>query len=518
MSLQLTTDNRRNQAIQRPERIGKDEMNFAEFPFASLRNRGDKRKALVYKGWATDAHGNRYEQEWITQGGSLVGIPTEFDERVFIALVAISDQQDFQDRRVELSLYQIIKIMGLTHNNRSYQYIENSLERLLAATFTSKQAFWDHGRQERITTVKGFHLIDGYWLRYKEVNREIAEEEGVPGYILWSEVVWNSFRAGFIKNLDLDFFFSLQSPVARRLYRFLDKKMHYQDQYEIDIFDLGARMALTRYAYPSKVIEKLQPGIDEIILRSSLGSAEVVKFKKYTRLRFTKGAGILPVLEAAEVHQSEEEQENNSSGEKDPKREVVEALLECGISEKVADKLSNRYSRERILEKIEFLEFMQATNPKAVKRPSGWLRRAIEENYASPDNFTTNEQRAAEQDAKNKKRQALREQFFAEEERERLPSWIDQVYEEIGASEELQELTDSLQQYLMVRMSKAVYEMHLSRIAITSIDDTTAVIAVPNRVNLEWLDGRLKPQVEQALTQIMGYEIAVQFRVQEFKD
>lgn len=493
---------------------GKDEMNLAEFPFASLRNRGDKRKALIYKGWVSDERGNRYEQEWVTQGGSLVGIPTEFDERVFIALVAITAQQGFVSQQVPLSLYQIINIMGLSRSKPSYEYVENSLERLLAATFTSRQAFWDHEREERVTTVKGFHLIDGYWLRYKEVNREIAEEEGVPGYIVWNDVIWKSFKAGYIKNLDLDFFYSLQSPVSRRLYRFLDKRMQYQDKYEIDVFDLGARLGLVRYNYPSKVIEKLQSGFDELTLRGFLEAAEAVKVKKYTRIRFTKGEGIRPLLEAStSPGVAQKEEENNSSGEPDPKAHLVAQLQEFGISRKVSERLANRYTEARITEKIEFLDFLQAIAPSAVKRPSGWLRRAIEEDYAAPEGFQTAAAREAAQAAKEEKRSWLHEQFFSESSPVMTQSWTQQVSELFSVSQELQSLSLALKVELELQMTRATYETHVSRLLVISHEPGCVTIAVPNHMSLSWLEGRLKPLFENTLSQLLSQRVSVNFSV-----
>jgi hypothetical protein len=519
MPLQMTRSTTYLEHKRKSDFTGKDEMNLAEFPFASLRNRGDTRKALIYKGWVTDSEGRRYEQEWITQGGSLVGIPNEFDERVFIALVAITAEQQFESRQVAISLYQVINIMGLSRSKNTYNYLEKSLERLLAATFTSKQAFWDHEREERITTVKGFHLIDGYWLRYKETDRGVAEEEGVPGYIVWNEVIWKSFKAGYIKNLDLDFFYSLESPVSRRLYRFLDKRMQYQDTYEIDIFDLSGRLGMVRYQYPSKVIEKLKPALDELTLRGFLKSAKVVTVKKYTRLRFARGEELLPAPSIAkpEKKSSKEKKENNSSGEPDPKEAVLSTLAEWGISERAAQRIANRYSEERITEKIEFLEFLQATNQSAVKRPSGWLRKAIEENYAAPDGFRSRAEREAEQQAKEEERARLRERAFSLEERGPRQSWSDQVVESLGVDRSLQALTEDLKHVLELEMTKATFDTHVARVLVTGMIGSQVTIAVPNRMTLEWLDGRLKPQFERALTKVVGEPVTINFLVPELQ-
>src|SRR5947199_393805 len=91
-----------------PETSGKDEMNLAEFPFASLRNRGDSRKAIVYEGWVEDKDGTRYQQRWIVRGDSEVGLPNEFDERVYVALMKVTKDQSFADRKVSFSVYRLL--------------------------------------------------------------------------------------------------------------------------------------------------------------------------------------------------------------------------------------------------------------------------------------------------------------------------------------------------------------------------------------------------------------------------
>lgn len=69
-------------------------------------------------------------------------------------------------------------------------------------------------------------------------------------------------------------------------------------------------------------------------------------------------------------------------------------LIAMGITPKVAQRLAARYSLKRIEEKLAYLEFLQAEQPDKVKNPHGWLRTAIEENYAAPDGYISLEERA----------------------------------------------------------------------------------------------------------------------------
>lgn len=293
---------------------GRDEMNLAEFPFATLRTRGDRRRAIEHEGWIVDKNGNRLQQKWKVSGSMDAGLPTEFDERVYVALMAISAQHGFKSRKVPFSIYRILKTMGEGTDKSHYQVVERSLDRLKGATIKAEGAFRDNEKKEIVRTVMSFNLIDKYWLRYREKDERIREEEGVPAYIVWSDEIWKSIKANYIKPLDLQFFYSLEIPIARRLYRFLDKRMQYQEAYEIDIFELASRLGMVRYPKPVKVRQKLQPAFAKLIERGFLASAEPVKHKYndkvYTRIRFVKAPKALPSGEPDEDREEKEKSQN----------------------------------------------------------------------------------------------------------------------------------------------------------------------------------------------------------------
>jgi plasmid replication initiation protein len=239
-------------------------MNLVEFPFATL-SRRPMLGSIKCQRWISDPTGARHPQRWAVQGGSESGLPTEFDERVYVALMAVTKQRGFADRKVPFSVYQLLKIMGESTDSKHYRSVERSLERLLRASIVAEGAFWDAQKKELVHLVNGFHLIERYWLAYKEQEEAVIEAEGAQAYIVWGEELWRSFQSGYLKQLNLALFFSLQTPVARRLYRFLDKKLHRSPRFEIDIFQLSQQLGMAWYRYPAKVKEKLQPGIDELI-------------------------------------------------------------------------------------------------------------------------------------------------------------------------------------------------------------------------------------------------------------
>lgn len=266
--------------------IGKDEMNLCELPIAKLGSR-DKRAVIEFVGEVVK-DGQTITQEWVVSGTASVGLPTEFAERVLVALISLAAAQGFQSEKTSFTVYEVLKLMGLSTSGSYYQEVTLALQRLHGVTITGKNTWWDNDKKKYRTIRKGFGLIDNYWLESLSDEDDDENETGIGGYVVWNEWLWESFKAGYIKNIDTRFYYALEHTLARRLYRFLDKRMHYRDSYQIDIFALAARLGMAEYQYPSKVKEKLQPAFDELIARNYLRQAEIIKVGKFTRVRFAR--------------------------------------------------------------------------------------------------------------------------------------------------------------------------------------------------------------------------------------
>jgi len=479
---------------------GRDEMNLAEFPFATLLGRPDNRQAIVHTGWITDQDGSRHEQSWIVRGLSGLGLPTEFDERVYVALMAVTAQHGFRDRRVPFSIYKLLKILDQEPSQRHYESVERALDRLKGVTIKAEGAFFDNSRKEVVRTAMAFNIIDKYWLRYREQDERVREEEGVPAYIVWGEDIWKSFQGGYIKELDLAFFNALESPTARRLYRFLDKRMRYQDAYEIDIFELASRMGMARYAYPAHVKRKLQPAFDELIERGFLAAAATVHRQGYTRLRFCK------VQEMAE----------EASGT------VFDRLIEHGINPKKARQLASAYESDYIEEKIEFLEWKlsEGRRGRPISDPAAWLIRAIEKDFKPPVTFRSHVQLRAdllEQQALweeiDQRRVKEREQQVAHQQ-----GVLEQVYQIHGTTGREEDLWRQTLVEIKLRTTKATYLTWFASTHLLSLKDGVAVIGVPHAMAQDWLSQRATDLVQECLEQTAEGPATCRFEVIRLDD
>lgn len=203
------------------------------------------------------------------------------------------------------------------------------------------------------------------------------------------------------------------------------------------------------------------------------------------------------------IKQAEEEQ--------DGMRHALEAF---GVSKGVARKLTRSYPEDYVLDKLELAQWLADTGSSLVaKNPAGWLRKAIEEDYAPPRNYQT----SGEKEAKIT-HAAARERRVAEEEYRRLKAetkahLLEQyppkpVGEEGLTTESVWNLTLKI---LKEQVPPATHESRLKETMLVDVTEQAAKITVPNAFTINWLERRLYGHIRRAMTGVLGREVDLQF-------
>ena len=112
-----------------------------------------------------------------------------------------------------------------------------SLDRLSGVRLRSTNSFYDNVTKTYQTC--NFGIIDAYEINDERAGMKGSEGDPRKSFFIWSEALFDSFKAGFIKKLDLDLYFSLKSAVSRRLYRYLDKHFYYKSVLEMPLMMLA---------------------------------------------------------------------------------------------------------------------------------------------------------------------------------------------------------------------------------------------------------------------------------------
>lgn len=354
-------------------RIGRDELNLTEFPFALLTHRAPKGAPAVLE--FRDG-----SKEWTVEGSSKYGLPTAGDVAVYVALMELSREQDFPER-VTFSRLQIIERLGWDPHGESYDRLNTALRRLVNVTITARNAFYD-AQARQWEREKAFHVLEAYEITDSRRSKP-SEASLFPSWVRWSPEIYANLQAGHIKRLDVDLFLSLRSAIAQALYRYLDaKKYDGKPQYRIGLKKLAfEHLGLSRAYYPSDIKRKLRPAHEELITAGFLAATEYAVMRsqpgeEMVVYRFPSQTPNPPAL----VPGSE------SIPEAAAPLTLAERLQAAGISRKAAAEFTVTCPEEAERQ-LEYLPHRQARNPGAV------LAKAIREGWAAPVEWTRAEEK-----------------------------------------------------------------------------------------------------------------------------
>jgi hypothetical protein len=355
---------------------GKDEMNLAEFPFTLLSNRiSTSTETIEFSDIITGKGGKSISREWIVTGNNKFGLPLACDEELYVAMMKLTKDNGLKDRKVNFTRYKLIKTLGWSNQGKNYARIEEGLKRLKGVSIYAKNAFWDNEAKLYVTV--SFGIIDNLNLYDEQPGRS---SKSIPlSYFSWNEVLFNSFNAGFIKNLDVDFYFSLDGSISKRLYRFLDKNKYGKSRYEIRILKLASLLPI-QDRHPSQIKRRLEDTHSQLIEKGFLNNATYEKGKTGEEKVVYRFSKVLPT----DIKNSQELAGNR----------IVNQLTQRGITESVADILVNDYSTDQIQKQIEIFDHLVKTKSQLVaKNPAGFLRKSIEENYQPPSEYNRKQEK-----------------------------------------------------------------------------------------------------------------------------
>ena len=199
--------------------------------------------------------------------------------------------------------------------------------------------------------------------------------------------------------------------------------------------------------------------------------------------------------------------------ESDDEKRLAEALMARGLAKAVAQNLVQTYEADYIQEKLDYLTFLQDTQPERVLKPCGWLRRAIENNYAAPDDYHAPEEHELESLEVEHLEEVLQqeyEQVQRRKEEERIlreqaaTARITAIQATYGTTErEVSVWTELLEEFRLT-MPTATFTRYFADTLLLAVHDGEAIIGLPNIEGCDWLANRFGKKLEQALADRFG--------------
>ena len=368
----------------------RDELNLAEFPLSALAHRlRPEQKTLRFGDcvW-DDRHGKTIHRQLTITGSDAYGLPTALDDEVLLGLIQLTKLRGFTDRKVSFTRYQLIDVLGWRPESKSYARLEASLNRWTGVTLYYDNAWWHKARQCWVD--EKFHVLDNVWLLHRAERRwdgAEGEETAQLSAFTWNEVIFRSFQAGNLKAIDFDFFKALKSAIAKRVYRFLDKRFFHRPRWEFNLQEFAwEHVGLARGYDSASLKRKLRSGIGELEEKGYLHRLpDHERFRKDPtgewRVVFAKApADALPAKHTGDATHAEA---------------IVSALIGRGVTPDTARQTVRQHLPEKIKSQIEVFDWMIARkDPKVSRNPPGFLISAIRGEYLPPRDFVSQQAQA----------------------------------------------------------------------------------------------------------------------------
>ena len=220
----------------------KDDINFLEYPNWLV---SEKKAPKTYK--IERPHGTYV----ISTTEDIDRLPDRTDKIMLYYLISYLMKDDFKNRVVEISRYRIAKdVLG----SFKYDRIMLSLQRWHNISISFKGNFYDGDSY----STRFFHVIDNVILKENKLkiyfNIDFLEQLRSTNYF---------------KLINFDEYKLLKRPVSARLYEILIKTFKDRDIWQISIIKLAEKLTLAE-EYPSQILKKLIPAINEITKKTGL--------------------------------------------------------------------------------------------------------------------------------------------------------------------------------------------------------------------------------------------------------
>ncbi|GAB5550145.1 MAG: hypothetical protein SangKO_099050 [Sandaracinaceae bacterium] len=362
---------------RRPDPFGRDELNLIELAFTTL-GRSRSRKTLKTE-WSGKDHKGRTRKFYKTVTGSdEFGLPEYASEELLIALFHKASRDDFEARSVTAVPYELLQLMGWGTDGRAYERLKRALDQL-AGVYITTNALWNS--ESGTFSKAGFHILDNYEFV------EDADSGRTHLTVAWNERLFTIFQQSRFKRLDTRFFYDLPSPVAKRLYRWLDKHLRADGHAEIDVLHLAhVKLEISHSKrYISQVMQVMEPALNELTERGyctwSLDDSKTESGKKlvFDRIR-------TPALPLTPEH-------DTLSALSPVQRDLLEALTGRQLSVDAARSLVTDHDPDVIRRQIRHFDWLVASGdpPKS----AGWFVAAVEKDFGLPPALLAQDRKAS---------------------------------------------------------------------------------------------------------------------------
>lgn len=226
----------------------------------------------------SDASGSR----WRVLPGPGDRLPGTFDQDVYVELLRrFQEAGEPADGGISFTLHAFLRAMGRRVDGRTYEQLRGALGRLERTTLESSgmyESMGGGGKSDLRFTLLAAVAVE----RRRTLDREqlplfdsIAGGEPGVARVVLSSIVRDNLAADHVATVSAACYWSLDSPVARRLYRLLEvARAEERLTWRISLDRLAEQLPLSQ-RYPSHLQRVLQPAHDMLVTAGVLRNAAI---------------------------------------------------------------------------------------------------------------------------------------------------------------------------------------------------------------------------------------------------
>ncbi len=261
-----------------------EEENLAAIPFAVLERRVGKHIGKIeISGTKAFPDGKELRVTWQVQGNNELGLPTEQDLDIFVALGVLTFRQNFA-KTVSFTGREIARILDIgTVHGKFYKRLKMAMDRFIPLRF---RAVAENEEQEEVKWCNVF----------QEASFSLDRTSGrCVGSVTWTDKLIQSMDSGFFRLLDARRYMELDGLTAKHLYRFLTVAFEKSNLVIIDARKLSMEHLgiLNPPKYLSRLMQTLEPAFEQLMRIQVLGSYHIVSSENW-RIALHRHASYVP--------------------------------------------------------------------------------------------------------------------------------------------------------------------------------------------------------------------------------
>jgi plasmid replication initiation protein len=343
------------------------ERNLEEYPLFELKARQRGSKARLFERVVEGEGGVSLKQTWKVIPSGEYGMPGPVDQDVYLAVLQLLEQRGGmpEDGELAFSLYELRKVLGWSDDSGgAYREIRDALVRIQLTGVQSSNAFYSAADEQLIAD--SFNVWSVHFAQRRK--RGSAGSRGrttQDRHVLrFHPVFIRNYEAQYLKGLDADFFWSLNMPLSKRLYRLIDLQRAGGLSWGTDLFAVRDQVPLD-YPYPSQIKRALRKAHGELEEKGFLSGVE-----------YEGSNGVLYRISSVFARRQKALELSGTPQE----MFAIERLMREGVRGDTARDLVVSHGAEKCLRYAEALDAQQG-----IRNRASFLVSAIRKGYALPE-------------------------------------------------------------------------------------------------------------------------------------